>query len=833
MKRLGVDELYRCCDETVLKFETTDELPPLEGTIGQARALDAIHFGLSLDSSGFNIFLLGDNGTGKMSTIKGILEKQSLTKPVPSDWCYVYNFRDTDAPMAISLDPGQAVVFQKDMEELVKTLRAEIPKVFESKEYEKQKNKIMEEFQKRQRDLFSVLEDEAQAKGFSIRKTVSGLLIVPVKKTGEPLTEEEFEALDTETKKKVEDLGKILQDKLDDVVRAVREGEKLLKEQLLKLERDAALSAVGHLIEDIKRKHIQNEKILHYLENVKEDMLEHLDDFKSTEEQAPPLPFMKLPKTEPTFTRYTVNVLVNNKDGKDGKGAPCVFESNPAYYNLFGRIEHKFQYGVAVTDFSMIKAGSLHRANGGYIVINVLDLLRNLFAYDALKRAIRNREIKIEDVWEQYRLISTTALKPEAIPLDVKVVLVGSPYLYYLLYGLDEEYRELFKVKADFDSRMERTAENVRKYALFIAAQCKGEKLLPFGRSGVAKVVEYGSRLSEHQEKLSSRFSEIADLIRESNYWAKAAGSGAVKAEHVEKAINEKVYRSNRIEERLRELMEEGTLIVDTSGAKVGQVNGLAVLELGDYGFGKPSRITARTYAGKAGVVNIERETKMSGRIHEKAILILTHYLGSKYATRKPISLSASITFEQLYDMVEGDSATCAEYYALASSIAGVPLKQSLAVTGSMDQTGAVQPIGGVNEKTEGFFDLCRLRGLDGTHGVIIPRRNVKNLMLKKEVVDAVRDGKFSIYPIDMVDEGLEILTGIPAGEVKEDGTYPEGSVNYLIMKRLTEIFEALREKREEKEEEQKKESGPEEKGKSQKPKRSRKTLRGVSNAGQ
>lgn len=812
MKPLSVDDLYKCCDEKVLQFETTDELPPLEGTIGQARALSAIDFGLSLDSSGFNIFLLGENGTGKMSTVKAILKKQSLAKPVPKDWCYVYNFKDPDAPMAISLDPGQAVVFQKDMDELVKTLRVEIPKVFESKEYEKQKNKIMEDFQKRQRDLFNGLDEEAKAKGFSIRKTVSGLLIVPVKKTGEPLTEEEFEGLDASTKKKVEEIGKVLQEKLDDVVRAVREGEKLLKELLSKLEREAALSSVGHLIEDIRKKYKGHERITTYLEDVKEDILEHLDDFKSTEEQAPPLPFMKLPKTEPTFTRYTVNVLVNNKECK---GAPCVFESNPAYYNLFGRIEHKFQYGVAVTDFSMIKAGSLHRANGGYIVIQVLDLLRNLFAYDALKRAIRNREIKIEDVWEQYRLISTTALKPEAIPLDVKVILVGSPYIYYLMYNLDEEYRELFKVKADFDSRMDRTDENIRKYALFIAVLCKEENLLPFHRSGVAKIVEYGSRLSDHQEKLSSRFSEVADLIRESTYWAKTAGSNIVKAEHIEKAINEKVYRSNRIEERLRELMEEGTLIVDTSGAKVGQVNGLAVLDLGDYGFGKPSRITARTYTGKAGVVNIERETKMSGKIHEKAILILTNYLGSRYAIKKPISLSASITFEQLYDMVEGDSATCAEFYALISSISGVPLKQSMAITGSMDQIGVVQPIGGVNEKIEGFFELCKLRGLDGGQGVIIPGRNVKNLMLKKDVVDAVKEGRFSIYPIDMVEEGFEILTGMQAGELKEDGTCPEGTINYLIMKRLTEISEALKEKKEEREEEEKKkDSGSSEKQK-------------------
>lgn len=449
--------------------------------------------------------------------------------------------------------------------------------------------------------------------------------------------------------------------------------------------------------------------------------------------------------------------------------------------------------------------------------------MRNLFSYESLKRAIRNKEIKLEDVWEQYRLISTTALRPEAIPLDVKVILIGSPYFYYMMYSLDEEYRELFKVKADFDSRMNRTEDNIYKYALFMSSLCKEEKLLPFDKSGVSKVVEYSSRLSEHQEKLSARFSEIADLMRESEYWAKKAGSDVVREEHIVKAIDEKVYRSNKIEERLRELMEDGTLIVDTAGEKVGQVNGLAVLDMGDYGFGKPSRITARTYAGKAGVVNIERETKMSGRIHEKAILILTNYLGSKYAVKKPISLSASITFEQLYDMIEGDSATCAEFYALISSISGVPLKQSMAITGSMDQAGVVQPIGGVNEKIEGFFELCKLRGLDGSHGVIIPRRNVKNLMLKKEVVDAVRDGKFLIYPIDAVEEGLEILTGMKAGDLKEDGTYPEGTINFLVMKRLTEISEAIKDKKEEKEEEQKaKDSGTPEKQKSQ-----RKTSKG------
>ncbi len=803
-KPLSGDELYYCCDPGIFKFETTDDLPESAETIGQERALRAIDFGLELDSKGFNIYMLGENGTGKLTTIKSILSKKAEGEPVPSDWCYVYNFKDPDIPLAISMSPGTASVFQKDMEELIRILKVEIPKIFESKEYEKQKNKILEEFQKKQKEMFTSLEDEAQEKGFSIRKTVSGLLIVPVKKSGEPLTEEEYEALDEKTKAKIDEIGKVLQEKLNDVVREVREGEKNVKSLLSKLEREAALAAVGHFMDEMKSKYREHEKILSYLEGVTENILEHLEDFKVQEEQTPPLPFMKMQKTEPTFTRYTINVLVNNKDTK---GAPCVFESNPSYFNLFGRMEYKFQYGMATTDFSMIKAGSFHKANGGYIVINALDLLRNMFSYDALKRAIRNREIKIEDIWEQYRLISTTTLRPEAIPLNVKVILLGNPYLYYLLYNLDEEYRELFKVKADFDSRMDKNDITVQKYADFVASRCKQEKYMPFDRSGVAKIVEYGSRLAGHQRKLSSKFSDIADVIREANYWARKTGSSVVKYEHVEKALNEKIFRTNRIEERLQEMILEGTIIIDTQGEKIGQVNGLAVLDMGDYTFGKPSRITASTYSGKAGVINIERETKMSGKIHEKAILIITHYIGSAYARKKPISFSASITFEQLYDMVEGDSASCAELYVLLSSLAGIPLRQNFAVTGSMDQNGDVQPIGGVNEKIEGFFDLCRIRGLDSSHGVIIPGKNMNHLMLKKEVVDAVKEGKFTVYTIDKVEEGLEILTGMPAGQMNEDGTYPEGTINYLVTKRLDEISKSLKDKKDEQKEKEKEEN--------------------------
>jgi len=797
-RRLTEDNLYKCCDPKVFSFKTTDELPPFKGTIGQDRALAAIDFGLSLQSKGFNLYVLGEQGTGKTSTIKALLQEKAKEEPVPPDWVYVYNFKDPDQPIAISLPPGKGIEFQKDMDELINSLKVEIPKIFESKEYEKQKSRIYEEFQKRQKDLLSAIEEEAQAKGFTIKRGMGGFFIVPIKKTGEPLSEEEFQKLDEETKQKIEKIGKELQDKLDDVVRALRAGEKLLKELLKKLEREVALSVLGSMIDELKEKYPENEKLQKYLEEVKEDILENLDDFKTQQEEStPPLPFMKLPQKEPTTNKYAVNVLVNNGNLK---GAPVVFETNPTYYNLFGRIEHKFQYGVAVTDFTMIKPGALHRANGGYLVVNAFDLLRNLFSYDALKRALRNQEVKIEDIWEQYRLVTTAMLKPEPIPLNVKVILIGNPMLYYLLYNLDEEYQELFKVKAEFDNTMPRTEENMLNYASFVATKGKEEGLLSFDREGVAKVVEFGSRLASHQEKLSCRFSAIADLIRESHYWATKEGAKVVSAEHVKKAIRERIYRHNRVEEKLQELMAEGTLIVETSGEKIGQINGLAVLDLGDYSFGKPSRITATVYAGKAGVVNIERETKMSGKIHEKAILILTHYLGKMYAREKPITLSASITFEQLYGLIEGDSATCAELYALLSAISGIPIKQNIAITGSMDQNGNVQPIGGVNEKIEGFYQLCKLRGLDGSHGVIIPSRNIINLMLRDEVIEAVKEGKFHIWAIDRIEDGVELLFGIPAGQLQPDGTYPEGTLNYYVEKRLTEIREALKEKKEEKE---------------------------------
>lgn len=790
LRKVKKEELYSCCKPSELPFNTTADISLLKETIGQQRALKALDFGLGINSHGFNIYILGESGTGKLTTIKKILEEKSKKETVPNDWCYVYNFKNSDAPLALSLKPGMGLDFQKDMDEMISLLRQEIPRTFESKEYEKQKTKILEDFQNKQKKHFEDLEILAKEKDFTLRKTVSGLVLVPVKKTGETLSEEEYEGLEPKVKKKVEMIGKELQEKLDDVIRIVREEEKKIKEIMKDLEQQATLYSVGHRIEEMKSKYTDNESISNYLGEVKEHILENLDDFKPQEEQAPVLPFMKPARSEPSFSKYAVNVFVNNRELK---GAPVVIESNPTYYNLFGRVEHKLQYGVAMTDFTMIKSGSLQMANGGYLVIDALELLKNIFSYDALKRTIKEREIKIEDVWEQYRLISTVTLKPSPVPFNVKIILIGNPRLYYLLYSLDEEYSELFKVKADYENRMDRNEENTLKYAGFVRSKCEENGLLAFKKDAVAKVIEYSSRLAEHQKKLSAKFSEIADLIREADYWARHNNKDIVTVEDVNKALDEKIYRVNKVEKKILEATSEGTILIDTEGSVTGQINGLSVLDLGDYRFGMPSRITARTYAGRAGVVNIERETKMSGKIHEKAILILTAYLGEKYALKQSLSLTASLTFEQLYGGIEGDSATCAEVYALLSSISGVPVKQSFAITGSMNQHGEVQPIGGVNEKIEGFFEVCKQNGLNKEHGVIIPRRNLINLMLSNEVIEEVKKGKFNIYCIDNIEDGIKVLTGMPPGKPNADGNYPKGTFNFMVAKKLKELSDALK----------------------------------------
>ena len=585
-------------------------------------------------------------------------------------------------------------------------------------------------------------------------------------------------------------LGRELTEKLNDALRQVRENEKSLRDALAQLDRELGLSAVGHHLNPLKEKYAGFQKILSYLESVQEDLLLNLEDFKP--QAAPPqIPGLRLPRQEPTFERYEVNVFVENSADN---GAPVVFETNPTYNNLFGRIENVMQMGgVATTNFTLIKPGALHRANGGYLIVDAREVLINPFAWESLKRCIRNSEIKIEDVLEQYRFMTVVSLKPEPIPLHAKIIMIGSFMIYYLLFYLEPDYRKFFKVKAEFDSRIERTPQIMQDYALFVAGHCRKEGLLHFDPSGVAALLEHASRLVEDQQRLSAQFMELSDLIREASYWAALGGAQLVDRSWVNKAVQEKTYRSNRIEERMQEYLADGTILCDTRGSVVGQINGLSVLTLADYTFGRPSRLTCRVTLGRGGMVNIEREVKLSGPIHDKGVLILTGYLGGKFARDKPLSFSASICFEQSYEGVEGDSASSTELYGLLSALSGLPVRQGIAVTGSVNQHGQVQPIGGVNYKIEGFYAVCKAKGLTGEQGVMIPRLNERNLMLSDEVVQAVREGRFHIWSVSDVDQGIEILTGVAAGKPAEDGSYPEGSVNFLVDERLKGMVESMR----------------------------------------
>jgi len=786
--KLQVNALRWTCDPEQFDFETTSDLPDLLDAVGQERALRSIEFGLGVRETGFNLYISGQTGTGRTSTIRNLLRQRVKDEPTPDDWVYVYNFKDADNPFSLSLPAGKGSELAVDMKELVESFKADIPKALESKEYEALRAEIIEEYQNNNNELFQLLEKECEEKGFALQRTVSGLVIVP-QKDGHNFTQEEYEALNDDEREQLEETGKTLTERLNDVLRKVRDNEKATKDALAKADRDLGLSCLGHRLDPLREKYADLEKVLEYLEAVQEDILKNLEDFKPQPPQ-PQIPGLKLPRQEPTFERYEVNLLV---DHKETKGAPIVFESNPTYNNLFGRIEHVMQYGgVAVTDFTMIKAGALHRANGGYLVIDAREVLINPFVWDALKRCIRTAEIRIEDVLEQYRFMTMVSLKPEPVPLSAKIILVGTPWIYYLLYYQDPDYRKFFKVKAEFDSRVARTPEIMRDYALFVATLCREQNLLPFDRSAVACLLEYTARMVDDQYKLSSRFMEIADFVREASFWAQRDGHQVVSSSDVRRAADEQLYRVNRIEERMQELFDDGTIMVDTEGAVVGQINGLSVISLGDHTFGRPSRITARTWLGQAGMVNIEREVKLSGPIHDKGVMILTGYLGGVFAQRFPLTLSASICFEQHYEGVEGDSASSTELYALLSALSGIPIRQGIAVTGSVDQRGMIQPIGGVNHKIEGFYAVCKAKGLTGEQGVLIPKVNERHLMLKDEVLEAVRAGKFHVWSIETVAQGIEILTGTVAGERNKSGRFPKGSLFYLVELALKKMHDLM-----------------------------------------
>ncbi len=786
--RLSQEKLRWTCDPKQFDFTTTADLPDLVDAVGQERALRSIEFGLGVKETGFNLYISGQTGTGRTSTIRNLLRQRAKEEPTPDDWVYVYNFKDADNPISLSLPAGRGSELVVDMKELVEAFKKDIPKALESKEYESRRAEILEQYQTNSNELFEILENESEEHGFVLQRTVSGLVIVP-QKDDHNFTQEEYEALTDEERIKLEEQGKLLTERLNDVLRQVRDNEKATKDALALADRELGLSCLGHRLDPFREKYAGLDKVLAYLEEVQEDILKNLEDFKPQPTQ-PQIPGLRIPRQEPSFERYEVNLLVDNRETE---GAPIVFESNPTYNNLFGRIEHVMQYGgVAVTDFTMIKSGALHRANGGYLVIDAREVLINPFVWDSLKRCIRTAEIRIEDVLEQYRFMTMVSLKPEPVPLQAKIVLVGTPWIYYLLYYQDPDYRKFFKVKAEFDSSVSRTPEVMHEYALFVATLCRDKQLLHFDRAGVACLLEYTARMVDDQQKLSSRFMEIADFVREASFWAERDGHEVVTCGDVRRAAEEQLYRVNRIEERMQELFEDGTIMVDTEGAVVGQINGLSVISLGDHTFGRPSRITARTWLGQGGMINVEREVKLSGPIHDKGVLILTGYLGGLFAHTHPLSLSASICFEQNYDGIEGDSASSTELYALLSSLSGLPIKQGVAVTGSVNQRGQIQPIGGVNHKIEGFYAVCKAKGLTGEQGVLIPKSNERHLMLKEEVVEAIQAGRFHLWSIETIEQGIEIVTGVPAGVAGKNGAFSKGTVFYLVENTLKNMHDRM-----------------------------------------
>ena len=789
---LSPADLYRACDPAHLGFETTSEVAPLDEIVGQPRAVEAVRFGVRIPQDGFNIYALGPTGTGKFTLVRRSLEEQAAQKPSPPDWCYVYNFESPYRPKVLRLPPGTGAQLRQDMQQLIADLRSALSAAFESDEYQTRREVIQQEFMERQQKAFTELQEKAQQRGLTLLRTPAGFVFAPVR-LGQVLSPEEFQRLPPEERERITANIQAMQEELQRVLHQMPRWQRELRQKLMELDREVAGYTVRPLVEELRQKYSHLEEVVAYLNAVEADIVANAMLFLQPEVPPgvpPAVAALQQQMPGAPLRRYEVNVLV---DHSKATGAPVVYEDNPTYQNLIGRIEHMAHMGMLLTDFTLIKPGALHRANGGYLILDAHRVLQHPLAWEGLKRALQSRQLRIEAPLQTLGLFSTVSLEPEPIPLDVKVVLIGSPLLYYLLYYYEEDFQKLFKVKADFATQMDRTPETEYQYALFVRTICQEDGLLPFDRGAVAQVIEHSSRLVEDQYKLSTRFGEIADLVREASFWASRNGHSVVTADDVRRAIEEKTFRSNLLEERIKELITQGTVMIDTTGERVGQINGLSVILLGDYTFGRPSRVTANTFVGKAGVVNIEREVELSGPIHSKGVLILSSYLGRKYAQNAPLTLSASLVFEQSYEGVEGDSASSTELYAILSSLSGYPIKQGIAVTGSVNQHGELQPVGGINEKIEGFFDICKAKGLTGDQGVIIPVGNVRNLMLREDVIEAVREGEFHIWPVRTVDEGIEILTGVPAGELQEDGTYPEGTVNWAVSQRLAELAEELR----------------------------------------
>lgn len=811
--RLSPAALYRRVDLELLDFATTDDLETITEVVGQPRAMQAMKFGVDMARQGYNLFALGPAGLAKRRLVQQFFEAHAAQQPTPPDWCYVHDFEHPHRPRALELPPGMGQGFRKDMEDLVRELQTTLPTAYEGADYQARRQALEQELEERQAAALNEFQERAQKESLALIRTPDGLAIAPVKDDA-VLSPEQLEALPATEQSHIQEQLEQLQGELQKILRQAPAWQHELREKLTALNHEIATLTVGGLIDALQAKYAAHPGVVEHLDAVQKDVVENAEDFLAPTdgEAAAAQQLVAQMAGPPALQRYKVNVLVDNATtqgagaqggalgaqggalGTQGaQGAPVIFADNPTYENLVGRVEQRAQLGALFTDFTLINAGALHKANGGYLILDARTLLLQTYGWEGLKRALRAQEIRIESLAQVLNSASTVSLEPAPIPLNVKVALLGERSLYYLLLEEDPDFAELFKVAADFDEEMDRDAGSEQLYARLLATLIRKEQLQPFSREAVARVIEHSARMVGDAEKLSARMQNVTDLLRESDYWAREAAQAVVTALHVQQAIDAQEYRADRARERALEDIQRQTLLIETAGEVVGQLNGLAVLQVGDFAFGKPGRITARVTRGEGQVVDIEREVDLGGPLHSKGVLILAGFLKGRYAVDAPLSLSASLVFEQSYGGVDGDSASSAELYALLSAIAGVGIKQSLAVTGSVDQRGQIQPIGGVNEKIEGFFDVCAARGLTGEQGVLIPASNVQHLMLRRDVVEAVEGGRFHIYAVKTVDEGIELLTGLPAGERDEAGEYPEGSLNALVAGRLRALAEKQR----------------------------------------
>ena len=777
---LSYKSLKKYCNPEKLPFETTEELEPISTGIGQERAIKSLEFGLNVDVKGYNLYLEGPSGVGKTMYTKRYLETISKKKKTPTDWCYIYNFSNPNEPIAVSLPAGQGKEFKETMDQFIKDIKNDINSTFSNEDFEIEKNSIRQQFEQKRAILLEKLNKESAKYGFEVKSAENGIYMKPIV-DGKALKEEEFEQLDEDVKKEYEDKSNIVQEQIISVISQIKVIEKEADIKIEEWQSNIALLTVNARINLIKAAYKKNKKINKFLTDIKQNILKNINAFM---EQKPHISQQGAPAQPPSkpWENYRVNLFIDNSEVE---GAPVIMDSNYSYHNIFGKLEYENYYGSLKTDYTMLKAGLLQKANGGYIIFQAKDLLENQLCYNALKKVLRTKEISIENTSDQRSSMVMVSLKPEPIPLDVKVILIGGANIYHTLLAADEDFRKLFKAKVEFEDGAPRTDENILKLARFIHGFCEQEELMHLDKFAVAKIIEYASRLADNQNKLSTKFNDLAQIIGEAGTWAKMGKSKIVKEEHVIKALEESVERVKKYDEKYTEMIRENTLLISTEGEKVGQINGLTVMTIGDYTFGKPAKITANTYTGKNGIINVEREVKMSGSSHSKGVLILNGYLGEMFAQDIPLSLTASICFEQLYNGVDGDSASSTELYALLSSLSDLPINQSIAVTGSVNQKGDIQPIGGVNAKIEGFYQVCKMRGLNGNHGVMIPIQNVANLNLDDEVVEAVKDKKFHIYAISNIEEGIEILTGVPAGKKDKNGNFPAGTVNHLVYEKL------------------------------------------------